>query len=401
MGHIIKTPAGTYRANWRDATGKQKARTFKTKKQASAFLAETETTLTRGTYVDPHAGRTRFRALADQWMATRRIGAPATERTGYAMRTHVLPQWGDWPLSKIDHLAVERWVSDISGRMAPASVAKCFAAFRGVMRTAVRSRVIAVDPSEGVKPPSTYRRRRELSVITRERFFGDLLPAVPIEHRAMVCVAAGAGLRWGEAAGLPWGAVDLNRNRLRVAQVAEETARSLRIRPYPKSRAGVRTVPIPDFLVAQLRARLGEQDKEPAPAALVFGTRDAGPLRRSNFRRQIWRPALVRAGLLGKVAEVAPGQWHATWTDADGVGWLAEFATKREAVDQVARKAFGGLRFHDLRHSYATWLISDGVPVNVVQRVMGHEQASTTLNLYVHPSDDHEDDVRDVFGDFS
>lgn len=154
-------------------------------------------------------------------------------------------------------------------------------------------------------------------------------------------------------------------------------------------------------LVSQLRARLGGHDREPAPTALVFGTREAGPLRRSNFRRQIWRPALVRAGLLGKVAEVAPDKWHAKWTDADGVEWLAEFAAEREAVDQVARKAFGGLRFHDLRHSYATWLISDGVPVNVVQRVMGHEQASTTLNLYVHPSDDHEDDVRDVFEDLA
>jgi integrase len=40
--------------------------------------------------------------------------------------------------------------------------------------------------------------------------------------------------------------------------------------------------------------------------------------------------------------------------------------------------------FHDLRHCYATWLISEGVPVNVVQAVMGHEQASTTLNRYTH-----------------
>ena len=46
--------------------------------------------------------------------------------------------------------------------------------------------------------------------------------------------------------------------------------------------------------------------------------------------------------------------------------------------------------FHDLRHCYATWLISEGVPVHVVQAVMGHEQASTTLNRYTHiPADTH------------
>ena len=42
----------------------------------------------------------------------------------------------------------------------------------------------------------------------------------------------------------------------------------------------------------------------------------------------------------------------------------------------------------DTSRSYTTWLVSDGVPVNVVQRVMGHEQASTTLNRYTHTPDD-------------
>ncbi|MEU0156921.1 tyrosine-type recombinase/integrase [Micromonospora fulviviridis] len=47
------------------------------------------------------------------------------------------------------------------------------------------------------------------------------------------------------------------------------------------------------------------------------------------------------------------------------------------------------MRFHDLRHAYATWLVTDGVPINLVQRVMGHEQASTTLNRYTHTPDDY------------
>jgi hypothetical protein len=63
----------------------------------------------------------------------------------------------------------------------------------------------------------------------------------------------------------------------------------------------------------------------------------------------------------------------------------------------VATRAHGALRFHDLLHSYATWLVSDGVPVNVVQKVMGHEQASTTLNRYTYAPDDYEALVRDAF----
>jgi Phage integrase family len=41
----------------------------------------------------------------------------------------------------------------------------------------------------------------------------------------------------------------------------------------------------------------------------------------------------------------------------------------------------------DLRHSYATWLVDDGVAVNMVQRVLGHERSSTTLDLYTRRTD--------------
>jgi hypothetical protein len=51
------------------------------------------------------------------------------------------------------------------------------------------------------------------------------------------------------------------------------------------------------------------------------------------------------------------------------------------------------LRFHDLRHSYATWLVSDGVPVNDVAKVVGHEQTSTTLNRYTHSTHDLDSQV--------
>ncbi|MEV1287739.1 tyrosine-type recombinase/integrase [Micromonospora sp. NPDC049679] len=79
--------------------------------------------------------------------------------------------------------------------------------------------------------------------------------------------------------------------------------------------------------------------------------------------------------------------------------WSAEFTTEREAVACVAGKAVGGMRFHNLRHSYATWLVTDGVPINLVQRVMGHEQASTTLNRYTHTPDDYADRVLAAFAD--
>ena len=67
-----------------------------------------------------------------------------------------------------------------------------------------------------------------------------------------------------------------------------------------------------------------------------------------------------------------------------------------------AARRFGSaapcLRFHDLRHSYASWQVSDGVPINVVSRLMAHEQISTTLNRCTHDAGDYADGrVRQVF----
>jgi integrase len=202
------------------------------------------------------------------------------------------------------------------------------------------------------------------------------------------------------ACGFGVGVVSHCLSGLQVGQVAIETATDVTVRSYPKSRAGIRTIPIPNFLVQELEAHraLTVGDTTPDPGSLVFPTRNGTPLRRSNFRRQVWRPALARAGLLGEVTSVGDA-WRVTWVSQSGVRQHRTVPTGREAIGHIARHADGGLRYHDLRHSYATWLVSDGVPVNVVQRVMGHEQASTTLNRYTHTPDDYGQRVRATFDD--
>jgi integrase len=90
--------------------------------------------------------------------------------------------------------------------------------------------------------------------------------------------------------------------------------------------------------------------------------------------------------MLGAVVPVDNG-FEAQWSDGDGQTHAERFRTEPQAVQHVARSQAGGLRFHDLRHSYATWLVDDGVPPNMVQRVMGHERSSTTLDLYTRRTD--------------
>jgi Phage integrase, N-terminal SAM-like domain len=113
MSFVSRTPEGNYRANWREPSGRQKAKTFLTKTEAKRFLAEIDAGLSRGLYVDPHAGRLLFATHARQWLDSRNDELTTKARDASIMNTHVLPQWGNWQLSKIDHLSVQKWITEL------------------------------------------------------------------------------------------------------------------------------------------------------------------------------------------------------------------------------------------------------------------------------------------------
>ncbi|MEV5448022.1 site-specific integrase, partial [Streptomyces sp. NPDC052644] len=317
------------------------------------------------------------------------------------VRARLLPQWGTWPVARIDHLAVQEWVTRLGRELSPATVASCHSLLSSILASAVRSRLIAFNPCEGVRLPAQRKRAGGQPMLTLDQVTELLLPSVPEWHRPVVAAAAGAGLRWGECLGLRWADIDLPDDdddqaaTLTVRRVVIEVNGHPADKPYPKTAQSRRIVPVPPFL----RAELGRHRAltNPDAADRVFTNQAGDPMLRSNFRRQVWRPSLVRAGLLGSVTEDGPHRFRATWRDSERAEWSAEFTTHRDAVAHVAVKAADGLRFHDLRHGYATWLVSSGVPVNVVQAVMGHEQASTTLNRYTHTPADFHRLVRGVF----
>lgn len=396
MGHVSRTPAGKFRANWRDPAGAQKAKTFATKREANAFLAQIESAKNGGIYVSPHAGRVLFAEHAGEWMTARRTATTTTARDESVMRVHVLAQWGPWPLSRIDELSVQTWVTGLASRRSQAVVSKCLQLASGVLRSAVRNRLIAVNPCEGVKVPPVRKQDTADLVISRSELRDVLLPEVPSRHRALVATAAGAGLRWGEVAGLCRDAVDLDRGRLSVIRTVIEVNGNTSMKPFPKSSAGRRTIPLPAWVVALLRGHL---DMYPLGAGgLIFANEVGGALRRSLFRSRVWRPSLVRVGMLGTVTAEGD-KFAAYWTDADGVPDHALFRTRAAAVKHVVKHQAGGLRFHDLRHSYATWLVDDGVPPTMVMRVMGHEKVTTTLELYARRTDDADRILRALTDD--
>jgi hypothetical protein len=86
VAFIVRTSAGSWRPNWRDPAGRQRAKTFKRKRDAKRFVAELEAAKNHVLYIDPHAGKVKFADYLPRWVVGRNHEANTTFRDQGIMR---------------------------------------------------------------------------------------------------------------------------------------------------------------------------------------------------------------------------------------------------------------------------------------------------------------------------
>jgi integrase len=322
-----------------------------------AAVEEDKTRQLPGT-VDRKAGRTTWGAWADEWWPRRKVEPGTLARDLSRRRTHLAPRWDTVRLDSITRDAVQAWVDDLhAGGMAPSTVARCYHLLSASMRAAVLAGRIAASPCVSIDLPTTpppderFLTWEEVEAITH---------FLPPRDSLLVWFLVGTGLRWGEAVGAHRHRLHLEQQRLDVHEVWDE--RIGEIKPYPKGRQK-RTVPLPGWLVEKLQAYLAEQPETATCAAR----------HRSGSR---CRSALIVPGRGGAVVE-----YH---------GWR-----RTRWADACAKAKIGGVTIHDLRHTYASWLVQDGVSIEALSELLGHASVITTQR-YAHLGSSQWDAVRGV-----
>ena len=350
---------------YRDPSGRQKARTFPTRKEATDYEAEVRTDIRRGAYLDPHAGQTKVKAWAEKWLAAQGHLKPSTKaRYKGLLDVQILPQWGGYSLFDVDFLDVQGWVSDLTGSgLSGSSVRQAHRVFSLLLETAVRSKRLSANPAVGVKFPRAGKPEKVFLTHEQVTALADAagkpkvttadLPSSPEalrlagERRSIILALSYCGLRWGELAALKVGRVDTMRRRITVAESVTEVAGRLTW-GTPKTHQQ-RSVPIPRFLIDELDViKAGK-----GPTDLLFTGARGGVLRNMNFRRDVFDDAAVAVGLKG-------------------------------------------LTPHELRHTAVSQLaVSSGANVKAVQRMLGHASAAMTLDVYSGLFDDDLDGLAD------
>jgi integrase len=355
VASIARRPDGTYRPRFRDESGKEHARHFKRKVDAQRWLDEQTAAMVTGAYVDPRSGRMTFAEYAEQWRTTQVVRPTTGLAYERVLRRNVYPRLGARPLASIrpsDIQGLVAWLStDAEDRpaLAPRTVRVTLSVASAVFKSAVRDRRLVANPCVGVRLPEVHRSQVQplptASVVA-------LRDAMPLRWRAAVVLGAGTGVRQGELLGLTVDRIDFLRRQMVVdRQLINLPGLAPHLAPV-KTRASVRTVPLPQTVVDSLAGHLAAFP--PGPSGLVFVGEDGRPMLRSAWSGSVWRPAVAAAGL--------------------------DFS----------------VTFHALRHYYASLLIRHGESVKSVQARLGHSSAAQTLDVYSHLWPDSDDRTRDA-----
>ncbi len=294
MASVAKRPDGRWRARYRDEAGREHARHFTRKVDAQRWLDETTAAVVTGQYVDPKAGRETFAGYYRSWAARQVWETTTTRAMDLAARSVT---FADVPLARLRRSHVEQWVKSMStAGLAPGTIRTRTNNVRSVLRSAVRDRVLAADPSEGVPLPRVQRREASMTLPSVEQVT-VILDNAGEPFRPLVALAAFAGLRLGEAAAVQVADVDFLRRTLAVRrQVQRATGGALEIRP-PKY-GSERTVFLADALLVVLAQHIERCGGADEPGRWLFaGT--AGQPPHQNTVGQQWRRACRLGGVSG------------------------------------------------------------------------------------------------------
>lgn len=342
MASIDKRENGTWRARWREYPGgPQRTKAFNRKVDAQRHLVSVQHDLMRGTYVEPAKAKVTLGDYAGVWLERMRpTWRPATgDVVESSLRRHVLPVLGQRPLTALRRADVEAWAASLA--LAPTTVATVRQHLGQVLTAAVDDGLIPRNPALGARLPRRGDERPEPVALERAE---AIAAALPLWARVLVPLGLGVGLRQGEACGLTVDRVDFLRRMLRVTHQLVTPARGAPALQPPKTLSSARSVPLADVVLEALSAHLAAHGA--GELGLVVHQPDGRPLAR-NRMGDVWRAATKAAGC-------------------------------------------PGVRYHDLRHTFASTLLSQGVSIKAVADWLGHASPTVTLSTYAHlmPVDD-------------
>lgn len=382
MAWIRQEPSGNWAATVYTPLGRRRE-TFRLKGQAEAWARDQERDIADQAWIDPKAGKTTVGELWDRFHHSRRLEAASIARDRSHWNVHVEPRWARLPIGPILKPDIDGWVVEMeTAGHGAATIQGAVGVLRALLGLAVDARLIRFNPAAQVK--ATRRDAhldRVLDEDEDELLLANLDARFPGQSRARLFteVLLYCGLRYEENAALDRDRIDMRRRLIHVGPVMEKSGR---IRPYPKSPAGVRSAAIDDDLWPRLRDHV----LTVAPGGLIWSAPRGGPLLYDHWRDQVWLKGLREVRPMSD-AEIEA--WKAARRTEGRRPWKAGWTIAEPILDDPQPTP------HDLRHTYGTRLAEGGVPPHEIMALMGHADLRS-VQRYLHAREGRFDRAREA-----
>lgn len=318
--------------------------TFKTEKEARRKFDELQHKKNTGEAVA--ASRLTVGQHLESWLrdyAALKVDVGTLEDYETIVRNHLVPAFGPILLEKLRSPEIQKLYREKLGTLSASRVRLIHVVLNQAMGKAVKGRLIALNPMDGVEPPKppkhkttdVYDARQVVALLERSRTSAVHIAAV---------LGVNTGMRLGEICALQWADVDMNAGTVFVHQSLQHTQKDgLRFKSTKNEDS--RLIPLPASALSELSRHKDEQDA------------------RRETLGQLWK----EHGLV--------------WPNDDGTPRNPNQASKT-FHDFIRRTDLPPIRFHDLRHTHATLLGHAKIAPNVVKERMGHKTLAITMDLY-------------------
>ena len=337
----ISKRRGRYVIDCYDQNGKRYRKTMKagsTKEDARKELREIEIRIESRTFLHEKK-MPLFKDFAKQWLEHKKTRCRETTWEMYDshLRTHFAKLNG-MKIGLITTATVEKFITTKQEESVSfGSIRKILVTFNQIMSYAVRHRLIDFNPVRDAERPKATGKLEESSVVrvlAPEQIRALLNAEADVKYRTIFLLAIMTGLRQGELLGLQWSDIDFDRKQIHVKRTFNHGRFFT-----PKTKESIRKVDFPPLLAKELaewKLVSGQNVLN-----LVFPSKAGTPMECQKLMIRHFIPALKRAGL-------------------------------------------PRIRFHDLRHTYASLMIEQGENIKYVQNQLGHSSPTVTLNVYAH-----------------
>ena len=298
-----------------------------------------------------------FRYFAESiWMPLKVIAGgarPSTIAMYKFMLRVALPVLGSKRLTEITAVDIMKYLQYLrddyrapDGRtLSEKSVKHHYDILRIIFNYAEKQEAIDKNPIKKVDAPKTTKRPVDALTQEQAKIFFDALSGCKLEYRCMMLLMATTGIRRGECLGLQWRDFDFENNTLHISRNVTYTKESGTIVAEPKTPCSIRTIPIMEGVKRH-----------------ILNLRQEA---RRNHPHEILDCAFLFEGRESAFSPRDPN------------------TATRKVRNFMRSIGLPGISPHDLRHTCATLLLENGADIKSVQEILGHADASTTLNFYV------------------